>query len=231
MSDINLHSSPCRMLELGLAALSHAVRHSAYVDYEANSRWEDLSVLQAAHAAEILFKSRIAQEHPLLIFDTFPKTSDALLTTELLFEKGRTIDWSDIPNTLWATTGIQISNLDIFKKFGALRNGIQHFGVVPKGIDLSLETLKFIFSVVDPFINKCWGVYAVDCDEDYDSSEHLPGILLRQEILFLPSPQILSSKDYWDVDWDLLDSDYKKEILKRISILEINTKKQEVSNK
>ena len=44
-----------RMLNLGLGALAHANRHAAYCCME-NERWSDLSVLQAAHAAEILIK-------------------------------------------------------------------------------------------------------------------------------------------------------------------------------
>lgn len=56
------------MLDLGLGALAHANRHAAYYDME-NARWPDLSVIQAAHAAELIIKARIAEEHPLLIFE------------------------------------------------------------------------------------------------------------------------------------------------------------------
>lgn len=57
------------MLDLGLGALAHANRHAAYAAME-NERWPQLSVLQAAHAAELIIKARIAQEeHPLLIFE------------------------------------------------------------------------------------------------------------------------------------------------------------------
>lgn len=51
---------PQNMLDIGLGALAHANYHSAYYD-EANDKWGKLSVLQAAHAAEILVKARIAQ--------------------------------------------------------------------------------------------------------------------------------------------------------------------------
>src|SRR5690242_8785771 len=58
--------------DLGLGALAHANRHAAYAAME-NPRWPDLSVLQAAHSAELLIKARIAQEHPLLIFEQLPR--------------------------------------------------------------------------------------------------------------------------------------------------------------
>ena len=63
------------MRELGLGALTHANRHAAYQDI-VNDKWAELSVLQAAHAAEILIKAKIAEEHPLLIFEKFPKITD-----------------------------------------------------------------------------------------------------------------------------------------------------------
>ncbi len=67
MNDI-LKNVANNMLELGLGALTHANRHAAYQD-PVNDKWGELSVLQAAHAAEILIKARIAQEHPLLIME------------------------------------------------------------------------------------------------------------------------------------------------------------------
>lgn len=62
--------------DLGLGALAHAHRHAAYAAME-NPRWPELSVLQAAHAAELLIKARIAQEHPLLIFEQLPRFTQA----------------------------------------------------------------------------------------------------------------------------------------------------------
>ena len=47
------------MRDLGLCALAHANRHTAYADME-NGAWYELAVLQAAHSAEILFQARIA---------------------------------------------------------------------------------------------------------------------------------------------------------------------------
>jgi hypothetical protein len=212
---------PEKMLQLGLAALAHANRHSAYLNYE-NEKWAELSILQAAHSAEIIFKARIAQEHPLLIFDEFPKepgtNTGTQVTLEALFDKGKTVQWSDLPNRLWATTGVVIPNEDVFRAFGRLRNGVQHFGNIPSSVDASNEVLKFIFNVIDPFINEQWGLYAVDYDEDYDSYEYFPPILLNREITFLVSKKAAENKDYWDVDWGAVKKGYLLEMKKRIEL-------------
>ncbi|SHJ93071.1 hypothetical protein [Paramaledivibacter caminithermalis] len=95
-----------------------------------NSTWYELSVLQAAYAAEILIKARIAEEHPLLIFESFPHSKSIngdQVEIEDLFKNGRTIQWSDLPERLFLTTGIKLPNKKMFDNFGRLRNGIQHF--------------------------------------------------------------------------------------------------------
>lgn len=58
--DIELENVSQNILNLGLGALAHANRHAAYYD-DVNDKWGELSVLQAAHAAELLVKARIAQ--------------------------------------------------------------------------------------------------------------------------------------------------------------------------
>lgn len=64
------------MRDLGLGALAHANRQAPY--YGDNPSWPDLAVLQAAHAAALLIKARIAQEHPLLIFEHLPRSTQAV---------------------------------------------------------------------------------------------------------------------------------------------------------
>lgn len=81
------------MQKLGLGALAHANRHAVYYSCD-NSMWSELSVLQAAHAAELLIKARIAQEHPLLIFEDLPRSTQAIngyLDLEDLFQKEKTL--------------------------------------------------------------------------------------------------------------------------------------------
>jgi hypothetical protein len=62
------------MLGLALGALAHANWHAGFHSWD-NEYWAELSILQAAHAAEILIKARISQEHPLLIFEQTPRSN------------------------------------------------------------------------------------------------------------------------------------------------------------
>lgn len=206
------------MRDLGLGALAHANRHAAYAAME-NSRWPELSVLQAAHAAELLIKARIAEEHPLLIFDQIPRSAQAS-GTQLdfadLFRQGHTIQWSDLPERLWAATGLSLPSKDRFEAFGKLRNGLQHFAPAPGG-DAGEETLRFVFEVIDPFIHSCWGLFAVDYDEDYEPYVYFVHALVSREIRFLVSPEAASELEHWDVDWSAVAPAYKNEMHARVA--------------
>jgi hypothetical protein len=177
------------MKELGLGALRHALRLSLYVDYD-NQSWSELSTLNAAHAAELLVKARIAAEHPLLIFTQLPKstqTGGQLLDFKHLFEKGQTLDFHELPERLWAVTGETLPATQTFLDFGKFRNAIQHFG--PPAEDASARTLDFVFSVIDPFIHKNWGLYAIDYNEEMgDHYEHIFDTLVSRNIRPLISP-------------------------------------------
>ena len=205
------------MKDLGLGALAHANRHAAYAAME-NDRWPDLSVLQAAHAAELLIKARIAQEHPLLIFDQLPRSTQASgpdLDLGDLFRVGRTVQWSDLPDRLWASTGLAIPNRARFDAFGRLRNGLQHFAPA-HGVDPGEETLIFVFEVIDPFINECWGLFAVDYDEDYDPYVYFVRTLVAREISFLVSPEAADTYEDWDVDWNATSAAYRAKMQQRV---------------
>jgi hypothetical protein len=205
------------MQDLGLGALAHANRHAAYAAME-NGRWPDLSVLQAAHAAELLIKARIAQEHPLLVFDQLPRSTQAAgpdLVLDDLFKAGRTVQWVDLPERLWASTGLTLPNRKRFEDFGKLRNGLQHFAPAP-GTDPGRETLRFVFEVVDPFINQCWGLFAVDYDEDDEPYVYFVHALVTREIPFLVSPGAADACDNWDVDWDAVSPEYRTVMQQRV---------------
>ncbi len=210
------------MINLGMSALTHANYHANYYSYE-NSMWSELSVLQAVHSAEILIKARIAQEHPLLIFEKLPHSSNnstELLNFEHLLEKGKTIQYSDLPERLWATTGIKLKDIELFNKFGMLRNKIQHFAS-PKDIDCGKEALKFIFTIIDPFINECWGLYAIDCNEDSEQYKYLIEGLIENEILFLISPSSIDELKEVEFNWTK-NKKYKKEMIKRFQDIGFN---------
>jgi HEPN domain-containing protein len=122
-----------------------------------------MCVVHAAHAAEILLKARIAQEHPLLIFSKLPKSNpskDALTLIDLL-EGGRTLSYEELPDQLWATTGIKIEQLDQYRKFGRLRNQIIHFSMTNVNA-LDTITLRYSLEVLDPLVESFWGRSVID---------------------------------------------------------------------
>jgi len=203
------------MRELGLGALTHANRHAAYQDI-VNDKWAELSVLQAAHAAEILIKAKIAEEHPLLIFEKFPKITDDNLSLLSLFEDGHTIEWSQLPNRLWATTSMHLPNKDVFIRFGKLRNSIQHFGAIPKDVNASLETWGGRFTKPTNQLVYDFNASIKFEVRDYDSYENFPPILIDRKIEFLVSPRAAEYHEFWDSNLQKANDTYRLEMEKRI---------------
>ncbi|MBA7800548.1 hypothetical protein QNN86_01530 [Citrobacter sp. C348] len=186
--DVNLKKVHEHMIALGAGSLAHANYLAHFYDMS-NSKWSQLGVLQAAHACEIFLKARLAQEHPLLIFESLPKsTADCvnkttgLLDFESLLEKGQTITYSELPEKVWAATGKKINNLKLYNDFGKLRNSIQHFAAPNK--DVSVLTSQFIYEVIDPFINSEWGMCAMDFCDDSEQYEYLIPVLANRHIFF-----------------------------------------------
>lgn len=119
-----------------------------------------MCVVHVAHAAEILLKARIAQEHPLLIFSKLPspnKKNDYLGLIDLL-ENGRTLGYEELPNQLWATTGIKIEgeSLEKYKTFGRIRNQIIHFSI-PNENAPDVLTIRYSLEFLDPLVESFWG--------------------------------------------------------------------------
>ncbi len=205
---IELKDVSHNMKELGLAALSNANRIDASIE-----KWEELAVLQVAHAAEILVKARIAEEHPLLIFEKFPSKKDGKLSLQSLYDEGHTVEWSKLLDLLWATTDIDFTTKGkekIFKDFGKIRNSIQHFGAMSlaerRGTSGNLEAIKFIYGFIDPFIYKCWGYYATDYSQDYNPEEDddynrkywdFIKSLVDKQIEFMVSKRVASKCEIW----------------------------------
>lgn len=116
-----------------------------------------MAVGQAAQGAELAIKARIAQEHPLLLFNTLPKSVNApdQLTIQELYEYGRTIQYHELPEVLWATTGLRLANVEHFQRFGRLRNASIHFAL-PVSEDFHTLTLEFLFEVMEPLVRQFW---------------------------------------------------------------------------
>jgi hypothetical protein len=206
------------MRSLGLGALSHANSHANYISPD-NQHWAELSVIQAAHAAEILIKARIAEEHPLLIFEQLPKpdpNSATLLGLEQLVENGRTYQYKDLPHRLWATTGVHVPNLELYQSFGRLRNAIQHF-TSPEW-NVSGDAVEFIYGVIDPFIHQCWGLCAIDFNEDHEPYVYLIANLVRKGVRFNVSSGAACDLEHADLDWPPGNAEYKEDMLSRFEV-------------
>jgi len=126
-------------------------------------------VIHLAYASEILLKARIAQEHPLLIFSDIPKIpknnalKERLSIINLFLEKGRTFSYNDLPDQLWATTGISINKeqREKYTKFGHLRNQLIHISLTTKE-NLNLEAINYSLEVLSPLIHEFWGKSIID---------------------------------------------------------------------
>lgn len=160
-----------------------------------------MAVSTAAQGAELVLKARIAQEHPLLLFSTLPKSAHAedQLTIQELYEYGRTIQYHELPEVLWATTGIRIMRIEQFQEFGKLRNASVHFAV-PEDEDWHTTTLKFLFEVMEPLVNRFWNdsmiPYAADWDE-YVWEDALRGQLEQCEIEITPGLEKALDRETW----------------------------------
>lgn len=168
------------MAQLGRAVLGRSICESVYSGYE--GRFSDaVSVTMAAHGAEIIVKSRIAREHPLLVFKALPKSSETTGALDIpqLFETGRTLDYKDLPERLWEATGVRMERREEFLAFGRLRNKIAHFAV--PNLDLAQQTLVFVCEVMEPMLEQLGLDSAVTCavfrDEHINEDGQLVAIL------------------------------------------------------
>ncbi len=130
-----------------------------------------MGVVHVAHGFEILIKSKIVEEHPLLIFSKIPQesnTEDDEIKVNDLLEYGQTIMYSELPHRLWAATGYKIADLKMYNEFGKIRNQIIHFSV-PE-ISLSDLTLKYTFQVVEKAVNEWWDTTILEYASDYDEA-------------------------------------------------------------
>ncbi len=161
--------------------------HAVFGDPQ-SIEWDTISVLNAAHAGELFLKAIIAKEHPLLIFrDLFEldyDKSNEILDVEILIRRGKTHDFSKLPQVLWATTGQRIPNLKLFKEMQEIRNSIQHF-CAPDKTDFSRLSLEFIYKVIDPLVNKNFGICCIDYHEDHSIGyDYIVQNLIRRQIRF-----------------------------------------------
>ncbi|TYQ31235.1 hypothetical protein PseudUWO310_04620 [Pseudanabaena sp. UWO310] len=153
--------------------------------FEAIDNRTPMCVVHAAHAAEILLKARIAQEHPLLIFSKLPKSNPSKnnLTLIDLLEDGRTFSYEELPEQLWATTGIKINKINQYKEFGKLRNQVIHFSMA-NAKNLDKLTLNYSLELLDPLVESFWGRSVVEfIARDPSTSNYISSGILEAHLL------------------------------------------------
>jgi hypothetical protein len=79
--------------------------------------------------------------------------------------------------------------------------------------------VQFIYGVIDPFINHCWGLFAVDHNEDDPPYQYLMENLVRHGVLFRVSPDAAKESKDCDFEWPA-DSSYRTEMEKRFAAAE-----------
>jgi hypothetical protein len=168
------------MRDFGLTALGRAVFDATFAEMLKPAA-HAMSVVIAAQAGEILVKARIAEEHPLLIFDALPSSRSTAgpLTLAELLSNGKTTNYSELPELLWAATGHRVSDVRHFTEFGKLRNTIMHFAI-PNHVDLTQVTLKYAFELIDPLVNEFWGDTVVNYVDMWDDAIVSDGYLQEQ---------------------------------------------------
>ena len=207
------NSIAIHMKRLGLAALSHATWHATTMSFE-NPYWPELSVLQAAHAAEILIKARIAEKDPGLIFKKAPMPLSAPMASKDALGSAKTYQYYELPDILKRETGVKILDLEMYHSFGRIRNQIQHL-LPPESIDFRIEAISFIFKIVDPLIQECWGIYAIDFNEEPDTLAYVVEYLIENEVVFGISSDLLQDKEVV-LEWQQASKEYQRIMNARI---------------
>jgi hypothetical protein len=178
-----------RLKTHGLASLAYAQQHILLYEND-DPYWHNFAVLQTAHAAEILLKAIIAEQHPSLIFSDFLRLTKNLEDKSIsreLFEEGETLSYNQLPEKLWEIKRYKLRDENLYRRFGKLKNTIPY--TIHQGQQsLKQEILTFIYGVIDPLINDFWRLYAVhyvDLAGDPDSLENIVEHLLKLNIDFL----------------------------------------------
>lgn len=145
------------MKDFGLHLLGRAIYDATFSEMMTPFA-HALAVTHAAHGAELVVKARIAEEHPLLIFDELPKSATASggsLTIEHLLVRGKTVQYSELPELLWAATGYRMPEPSAFLEFAKLRNQVMHLAVPPQR-SLSSDVLRFCCTTMERLVGDFW---------------------------------------------------------------------------
>jgi hypothetical protein len=136
------------------------------------SRLRSRSVEQRAHRA-----NRRLRRYPRLCGSRAgPGAANRRNRLRLLLGQAQ---YHELPELLWATTGIKIQRLEQFQKFGKLRNASVHFSV-PEDEEWHGTTVRFLFEVIEPLVDQFGGESMVPYAAVWDEYVCEPDGLLMQ---------------------------------------------------
>jgi hypothetical protein len=96
-----------------------------------------------------------------------------------MYEYGRTIQYHELPEVLWATTGVRLGKVEQFQRFGRLRNASLHFAV-PDSENFHTLTLRFLFEVMEPLVRQFWQKSIIPYVAEWDEYVYQPDGLRMQ---------------------------------------------------
>lgn len=157
------------MIDFGLHMIGRGLVNATFAETP-YPYTHSMAVIHIAHGAELLFKARIAEEHPLLIFSKYPSEYNSINNEDevsQLIQEVQTIQFSELPKRLQITTGYKIANLKLFEEYGRLRNQIMHFAIPPNK-DISSISFEFSFTIIEHAINEWWNDTIFNYGSIYD---------------------------------------------------------------
>lgn len=147
--------------EFGIHVLSKAIRGVTFSEY-GDPFAHALSVIQAAHAAELVLKAKLLELDPNSIFNT--SKVDSTRNEEdffLLLQKNeKSLSYSVLPRKL-ESLGLKLDNVEKYYEFGVLRNKVAHLYVPNIAIDRL--TLEFAL-LTDAWAYSFWNKSALETD-------------------------------------------------------------------
>lgn len=175
-----------RIIIIAEGALSQANTHFTYFD-PGSEHWHFISIVNAAHSAELFIKAAIAMVAPKKIFTNPNKVINSVGEFDLSLldvNKPNTVIASKLPTIYSECYPDADFDEQLFKDLLNLRNSVLHLYVDVER-DWSDIVARFIFGIIDPLIKRHFNLYAVEYIEDRSVGyDYLVSGLIQRKIRF-----------------------------------------------
>ena len=212
----SLRQIPERIFNLGLSAVSEMNFKCTFGSGPGSDldHYDYYCAIHAMHAAELLLKTIIALEHPLLIFSNteklnVPNNGINDLSIDQLLEKGITHDAAKIPTILWAACN-KTFDTNNFEKVRKFRNKIQHFSVPTDEKNMRATCLKLLHEDVGKILHDVIGINTIYYIPDEDQWDYFFSALIRYEVKFIMDADVCVSECDIKGELSSTSDDYKQ---------------------